>query len=193
MSKPAKTSLLKRHVIYKKFKDWSTDGCRQRYEKISKRARLRKWTRNSDQLAHLLDDICETVDDNVKALINFYYFPMNGIRFIAALPAPARVAEGGRQRLPLLTEIKSHGSSKDVTSLTDKFRRGQLFLNDQIDSLAPEGFLGNEAEWRWRLLTRRGAPSLLQDRRLCCQKRPKRLRKLGQRAAKIEKRSPINR
>jgi len=71
---------------------------------------------------------------------------MNGIRFIAALPAPARVAEGGRQRLPLLTEIKSHGSSKDVTSLTDKFRRGQLFLNDQIDSLAPEGFLGNEAE-----------------------------------------------
>jgi hypothetical protein len=74
--------------------------------------------------------MCETVDDNVKALIYFYYyFQMNGIRFIAALPAPVRV-EGGRQRLHLLIEIKS----------------GLLFLNDQIDSLAPEGFLGNEAE-----------------------------------------------
>jgi len=104
-----------------------TAGCRQR---ITKKGAIKKMNKEqSDQLAPYLL-MCETVDDNVKALIYFYYFQMNGIRFIAALPAPVRVGEGGRQRLHLLIEIKS----------------GLLFLNDQIDSLAPEGFLGNEAE-----------------------------------------------
>ena len=172
----------------------------RQWNKLSKRARIRKWKKEKSVNLHtLFDDTCGTVDnlsyfrvffslfitqirplckwgngnnetreahrywekqqsqvrgpihsdDNatLKALIYFFIiFEWTALGFIAALPAPARIGEGGRQRLHLPIEIKSHGSSKDVTSLPDKFRCGQLFLNDQIGSLAPEGFLGNKAE-----------------------------------------------